>query len=111
MDYEKKDSVWKVLATDDVEKDLSEFVQYLLYEKLSEQAADAVIQDYDDTLEVLERVAGSLKTVDNPRLAKLGYKRINFQRHNYYFLYRIERNTAIVDGMYHELQDQNGIMR
>ena len=33
MDYEKKDSVWKVLATDDVEEDLSEFVQYLLYEK------------------------------------------------------------------------------
>ena len=52
--------------------------------KISEQAADAVIQDYDDTLEVLERVAGSLKNVDNPRLAKLGYKRINFQRHNFF---------------------------
>ena len=111
MDYKEKASVWRVMATDDVEEDLSGFVRYLLYEKLSEQAADAVLQDYDDTLDVLERVAGSLKTVDNPQLAKFGYKRINFQRHNYYFLYRLEGDIAIVDGMYHDLQDQNGIMR
>lgn len=53
MDYKEKASVWRVLATEDVEEDLSEFVRYLLYEKLSEQAADAVLQDYDDTLDVL----------------------------------------------------------
>jgi hypothetical protein len=47
MDYKEKASVWRVLATEDVEEDLSEFVRYLLYEKLSEQAADAVLQDYD----------------------------------------------------------------
>lgn len=34
MDYEERIPVWKVLATDDVEEDLSEFVRYLLYEKL-----------------------------------------------------------------------------
>ena len=111
MDFEEKNPYWKVFATDDVEEDLSEFVRYLLYEKLNEQAADAVIRDYDDTLSVLERVAGSLKTVDNLRLAKFGYKRINFQRYNYYLLFRLEGNTAVVDGMYHDLQDQNGIMR
>ena len=52
-----------------------------------------------------------LKLVDNPELAKLGYRRINFKRHRYYFLYRIEGDTAIVDAMYHELQDPNNVMR
>lgn len=75
-----------MLATDDVEEDLSEFVQYLLFEKVSEQAANTVIEDYDETLEELEKVAGSLKLVDNQRLAKLGYRQNNFIRHRYYFL-------------------------
>ena len=87
MDSRDSLKTWKVLATDDVEEDLSEFVQYLLFEKMSKQAADAVLEDYDETLDELERVAGSLKTVDNPRLAKLGYRRINFKRHGYYFSY------------------------
>ena len=102
---------WKVLATDAVEENLSEFVQYLLFEKMSEQAANALIEDYDETLDELEKVAGSLKLVDNQRLAKLGYRRINFIRHRYYFLYRVEGDTAIVDAMYHELQDPNNVMR
>ena len=111
MDSRDSLKTWKVLATDDVEEDLSEFVQYLLFEKMSKQAADAVLEDYDETLDELERVAGSLKPVDNPQLAKLGYRRINFKRHGYYFLYRIEDDTAIVDAMYHELQDPNNVMR
>lgn len=66
MDSRDSLKTWKVLATDDVEEDLSEFVQYLLFEKMSKQAADAVLEDYDETLDELERVAGSLKLVDNP---------------------------------------------
>ena len=111
MDYRGRLHTWKVLVADDVEEDLSEFVHYLLFEKMSEQAANAVLEDYDETLDELESVAGSLKLVDNPRLANLGYRRINFKRHRYYFLYRIEGDTAIVDAMYHELQDPNNVMR
>ena len=111
MDYKEQLNTWKVFATDDVEEDLSEFVQSLLFEKMSEQAAEAVLEDYDETLDELERVAGSLKLVDNPRLAKLGYRRTNFKRHRYYFLYRIAGDTAIVDAMYHELQDPDNVMR
>ena len=102
---------WTVLATDDVEEDLSEFVRYLLYEKINKQAAEAVLADFDETLSHLENIAGSLKIVDNSRLAKLGYRRINFLHHNYFFLYRVKGDTAIVDGMFHDLQDPNNIMR
>ena len=79
MGYKVQLKTWKVFATDDVEEDLSEFVQYLLFEKMSEQAANAVLEDYDETLGELEKVAGSLKLVDNPGLASLGYRRIYFK--------------------------------
>lgn len=47
MDYNDLTSrdqlkTWKVLATDDVEEDLSGFAQYLLFEKMSEQAANII---------------------------------------------------------------------
>ena len=47
---------WKVVVTDDVQDDLDNFVYYLLVEKLSRQAAKAVLDDYDETIEELSKV-------------------------------------------------------
>ena len=102
---------WIVVETEDVEQDLERFVSYLLFEKMSEQAAKAVLDDYDETLDELGTVAGILKIVDNPILADLGYRKIRFRRHDYYLMYRIEGQTAIVDRMYHDLQDPNGTLK
>lgn len=96
---------YKVLVTIDAEKDLDQFVRYLLFEKKNEQAARNLLNDFELTKQNLERVAGSLKDCDNPRLKKFGYKRINFIAHRYFMLYRIEGNTAIIDNIFHELQD------
>ena len=78
---------------------------YLLFEKKSEQAARSLLDDFERTKQNLERVAGSLKICENPRLKELGYKRINFTSHNYFMLYRIKGNVAVVDNIFHELQD------
>ena len=57
------------------------------------------------TKESLKRVAGSLKLCDDPKLNALGYRRINFLSLRYFMLYRIEDDTAVVDNIFHELQD------
>lgn len=80
-------------------------MRYLLFEKKSEQAARSLLDDFERTKQNLERVAGSLKICENPRLKELGYKRINFTSHNYFMLYRIKGNVAVVDNIFHELQD------
>lgn len=51
-----------------------------------------------------------MKLCDNLRLRKLGYRRINFERHRYFMLYRIEGERIIVDNIFHELQDFEGKM-
>lgn len=96
---------YKVLITSDAENVLEEFVSYLLFEKRNEQAAKSLLDDFELTKKNLERVAGSLKYCENPRLRELGYKRINFISHRYFILYRIEENTVIVDYIFHQLQD------
>ena len=101
---------YKVVITSDAEEDLDEFIRYLLFDKKSEQAASNLLNDFEVTKQNLSRVAGSLKLCDNPRLKELGYRRINFLSHRYFMLYRLEENIAIVDKIFHELQDYENKM-
>ena len=96
---------YKVVVTSDAEADLDSFVRYLLFEKENAQAAQNLLDDFDSTRRMLERIAGSLKMCENPRLKKLGYRRINFLSHRYFLLYRIAENMVYIDAVFHEFQD------
>lgn len=96
---------YKVVVTFDAEADLDGFVRYLLLEKKNVQAAQNLLDDFDSTRRMLERVAGSLKMCENPRLKKLGYRRINFLSHRYFLLYRVTKDVVYIDAIFHELQD------
>ena len=96
--------------TKDAREDLERFIQYLLVEKNSMQAAKNVLDDFDATIETLKHVAGSLKLCDNPRLRESEYRRINFLNHRYFMLYRIEEKMVYVDNIFHELQDYENSM-
>ena len=98
MDYD-------VAVTSEAEQDLDEFIRYLLFEIRSEQAAGNLLDDFEATKSSLSYMAGSLQYCENPELRKLGYRRMNFLSHRYFMLYRIEDNKAIVDNIFHELQD------
>lgn len=101
---------YKVVVTKDAEDDLERFIQYLMIEKNSIQAAENILNDYDATIECLKHVAGSLKLCDNPRLRQLEYHRINFLNHRYFMLYRIVDHMVFVDNIFHELQDYENKM-
>ena len=85
---------YKVVVIAEAEEDLNRFIQYLLFEKQNKHAAKNVLDDFED----------------NPRLESLGYHRINFQKHRYFMLYRIENGVVFVDDIFHELQDYENTM-
>ena len=97
--------VYKVIMTESAQADLDSFIRYLLLKKKSIQAASNLIDDFEATRNNLSLVAGSIKFCDNPRLKKLGYKRLNFLSHRYFLLYRVDGENAIIDNIFHELQD------
>ncbi|MBR5970683.1 MAG: type II toxin-antitoxin system RelE/ParE family toxin [Lachnospiraceae bacterium] len=99
---------WNVIITEEVQDDLDNFVYYLLVEKMNEQAARAVLEDYDETVDELALIAGSLKTLEDPALS--GYRKIRLRRHHYYLIYHLQEDTAIVDRMFHDLQDLDKAM-
>lgn len=96
---------YKLVVTSDAEGDLDNFVRYLLFEKENFQAAQNLLNDFDATKRMLEQVASSLKLCENPKLQKLGYRRINFLSHRYFMLYRIKKDMVHIDAIFHELQD------
>lgn len=101
---------YKIVITSDAEADLEGFIRYLLFEKRSEQTVTNLLNDFEVTKRSLSRTAGSLKLCDNPKLKALGYRRINFLSHRYFMLYRLEGMDAIVDNIFHELQDYENNM-
>ena len=101
---------YKVKMTGDAQKDLDAIIQYLLFEKGSKQAAGNVLDDFENTKDLLKQAAGSLKLCENPKLAELGYRRINFMSHKYFMMYRIDGDTVIIDNIFHELQDHENKM-
>ena len=84
---------------------LNNYIDYLQYTLLNDQAAYNVWQDALETREQLSRVASSLKYCTHPKLKKSGYRAISFMRHCYLMLYRIVGSTVYVDAIYHQLQD------
>ena len=102
---------YKIRVTIDAQEDLDRFIRYLLIEKQSDQAARNVLNDFDETIDNLRSVAGSLEQCKNPRLRKLGYYRINFLKHRYFMLYRIVGDVVFVDNIFHELQDYENKMK
>ena len=84
---------------------LNDYIDYLQYTLLNDQAAYDIWQDALETRNHLSKVAGNLKFCTHPQLKKHGYHIIHFMRHRYLMLYRIDGTTAYVDAIYHQLQD------
>ena len=102
---------YRIMMSCDAQEDLERAIQYLLFEKKSEQAAQNVLDDFEKTRDSLKMIAGSLKICENPELAKSGYRRINFFSHRYFMLYRIEDDIVYIDNIFHELQDYENKMQ
>lgn len=84
---------------------LDSYISYVRYTLLNPIAAERIWRDALETRQQLSNVAGSLKLCDDPDLHRLGYHAIDFTKHKYVMLYRIEARTAYVDAVYHQMQD------
>lgn len=101
---------YKVIIMPIAKRRLDMYVYYTIETLGNRQAAKAILADAKATKKKLSMVADSLKLCDNPALAKHGYHKIRFQKHDFLMIYRIDDGKVIVDGMFHELQDYEGIL-
>ena len=96
---------YNVVITDQALNQLESYIDYIQYVIIDEQAADAVTLDAIETQNRLQNMAEVLSPCKNIFLKSLGYHLMRFKYHRYVMLYRIEENTAIVEAIYHQMQD------
>ena len=63
------------------------------------------MDDFDDTIAKLEKMADSFGYCNSNRLKEMRLHKINFAKHRYMFVYRVNKSQVIIEGMYHESQD------
>ncbi len=102
--------VYEVILSSQAKTHFRKIIDYLLYELENRQAAISVADDFDDTVARLSHMAGSLKLCDDRVLQAKGYRTIHFRRHRYLMVYTVDGDRANVEGIYHELQDYEGIL-
>lgn len=102
---------YKVVLTSEAKTQFRKIIYYLLHELESPQAATNVADDFDETVDRLSSVAGSLKICDDEVLRAKEYRTIHFRRHKYLMIYSIHGDTAYVEGIYHDLQDYENVLR
>ena len=100
---------YKVIIMPPARRRLEMYIYYTIETLKNKPAAKAILADARDTRKRLSLTADSLRVCENPLLAKYGYRKIYFAKHRFLMIYRIQDNTVIVDGMFHELQDYEGI--
>lgn len=105
-----QDMAYKVIIMPPAKRRLDMYVSYTVEKLKNRQAARAILEDAKATKKRLSVIADSLKICDNPILAKYGYRKIKFEKHKFLMIYRIHGDQVIVDGMFHELQDYDGIL-
>ena len=69
------------------------------------QAAQALFDDYRETRSILANIAGALADPDDEKLKRRGLKRINFLHHNYFMLFKIEKEKVFIVRVFHGLED------
>lgn len=104
-------SEYKVTITPEALEDLNRYLSYILFVLKNEQAFDAVLDDYYETVEQLSSVAGSIHVSFKPELAERGLKEIHFLRHDYVMLYMVDGDEAVVVYIFHTLEDYQNKLR
>lgn len=100
---------YRVVITSQAKYQLDEYIKYTLTFFKNVQAARGIRDDANGTKRRLSNVAGCLPLCEDDILAKYGYRRIRFEKHDFFMVYRIDGEIVIVDAMYHELQDYTSI--
>ncbi len=97
---------YRVIVSPDAKDDLRRALTYIKKELKNPQAARSVMDDYITTRKTLSKTAGSLKESESDSICgKRGLKRINFLRHNYFILFRLDGDDAVVTNIFHDLED------
>ena len=97
--------LFRVEMSEKAESQYDNILDYVANILRNEQAVIAIMDDFENAINTLEKMADSFEYCTSIRLRKLELRKYHLDKHKYLLIYRIVNDVVIVEGMYHELQD------
>ena len=102
---------WRVEVSPGVGERLVEILTYIFDAPLhNPDAARAVFEDFDATIAAISLMGDRVPIGTHPIMRKRGLRRMNFRRHRFYVVYRIQGDVAQVVRVAHFLEDPNKVL-
>jgi len=102
---------YALVVTKDASDDLRRYLAHIRRVFKNPQAVRNVRNDFVKTAGSLRTLAETMQQPDNEAMRSKNLKRINFQSHNYFLLFRINGDTVEVVQMFHFLEDYENKLR
>jgi plasmid stabilization system protein ParE len=96
---------YNVVISELAQEQYDDILDYICNTLQNPQAVKSIMQDFDSTRELLKTQASNYGYCNSERLRDLKFYKLHFLKHRYIFVYRINNNTVVIEGIYHELQD------
>jgi plasmid stabilization system protein ParE len=96
---------FKVVLSDLAQEQYDQILDYICNTLRNPQAVQNIMQDFDSTRELLKTQANNYGYCNSERLRRLKFHKLHFLKHKYIFIYRINNDIVVIEGIYHELQD------
>ncbi|MBQ8992506.1 type II toxin-antitoxin system RelE/ParE family toxin [Candidatus Saccharibacteria bacterium] len=99
---------FRVELTPQAEEMYYRCLEYLLYYVGgvgNAQAAQNFVDGYERVLDLLEINAEGCGFLEDEKFRAEGYRKIHFEHMSYKVVFHLERETAIVDAVFHDKQD------
>ncbi|MBR3504017.1 MAG: hypothetical protein IKO07_07205 [Clostridia bacterium] len=92
---------YKVLVGPEAKKQMRRHLAYIKNKLKNPQAAESVYDDFIASAGKLSIIAGSVKEPEDAELIRRGLKRMNFERHEYFMLYKVDDDEAKITNVFH----------
>lgn len=102
---------YKVVVTINAQEDIKRYLRYIRNVKKNPQAAKSILDDYIATRMHLSTCAAMLADPDSEILKQRKLKRMNFLKHDYFILYMIEDDKAVITNIFHSLEDHESKLK
>ena len=102
---------WRVEVVPGVEQRLIEILSYIHDAPLhNPDAAKAIFEDFEATIAAITLLGDRVPIGAHPIMRKRGLRRVNFRKHRFYVVYRVQDDVAQVIRVAHFLEDPNRVL-
>lgn len=97
--------IYNLKISPHTERQIENALLYVSSTLSNPSAAISILNDIEETYDILEATPEAFQLCDDPYLKHQNYRKISLRHHSYIFIYRIQNSTVYLAGFFHMLEN------